>query len=56
MFQGLTQQRLCKIALLASSVHAACGYAASDSPRLFTPPAATPPAIRLSLTPPAAMR
>lgn len=32
MFQGLTQQRLCKIALLASSVHAACGYAASDSP------------------------
>ncbi|WP_312142734.1 TonB-dependent receptor domain-containing protein [Pantoea septica] len=36
MFQGLTQQRLCKIALLASSVHAACGYAASDSPLVDT--------------------
>lgn len=31
MFQGLTQQRLFKYALLASSVHAACGYAASDT-------------------------
>lgn len=31
MFQGLTQQRLFKYALLASSIHAACGYAASDT-------------------------
>ena len=31
MFQGLTQQRLCKIALLASSVHVACGYADSNT-------------------------
>jgi len=32
MFQGFTQPRLCKIALLAASVHAACGYAASETP------------------------
>ncbi len=29
-FQGFTSQRLFKTALIASAIHAACGYAASD--------------------------
>ena len=31
LFQGTAQQRLFKVAILSSAIHAACGFAASDS-------------------------
>ena len=31
LFQGMTQQRLCKVAILSSAIHAACSYAAGDN-------------------------
>ncbi|MFJ5161246.1 TonB-dependent receptor domain-containing protein [Pantoea sp. NPDC088449] len=34
LFQGFTQQRLFKVAILSSAIHAACSYAASDEPVL----------------------
>lgn len=35
LFQGFTQQRLFKVAILSSAIHAACSYAASDEPVLI---------------------
>lgn len=34
LFQGMTQQRLFKVAILSSAIHAACSYAASDDTTL----------------------
>jgi len=34
LFQGMTQQRLFKVAILSSAIHAACSYAASDNTTL----------------------
>lgn len=35
LFQGITPQRLFKTALIASAIHAACGYAASSNPSVL---------------------
>lgn len=35
LFQGITPQRLFKTALIASAIHAACGYAASSDPSVL---------------------
>ncbi|HAI06114.1 MAG TPA: hypothetical protein DCM39_10235, partial [Pantoea sp.] len=35
LFQGLTQQRLFKLALLASAIHATCSYAAQSESALL---------------------